>query len=464
MRFYLFISFIAIIFYIATKKQPFFVKVYFMFFCSLLLMASNKAAFGIPRGLTEDTFSPLSAIRWGSLFIFLLYSVSYYIKKRRVSLDVGLALLLFMLSFYMIISSSYASAQAYSLMRSISITMLFVCMLFGVQSFFVNDSNCLAFIRAMYKIVACVVIVSLLLYIFRRNLVMGYGWLAGGRYAGIFGNPLQMATFCALTAPIVMFHALNSKKNLWAWGLWLLMALSLILTKGRTGISVFMFVSFLYLYITGAKRRGIQSVIVYIVFIVLFLGVLLTEESHLGSYYIRGDTGLIAGIRDSRFDYWSEMLGYFLKRPYLGYGFACSHFLSANILIKTRSLHNSYLEIFGDLGLLGLIIFILLVAYIGMQAFLLVKRNKNRLGRNLDAVFVCCFVAGLLDAVTDSWMFSVGNNSSLLFWVPAFAIVARLNFRQKQRAVHKQKTSLPNRRFLPCQRSNGLVSFHVLRM
>jgi len=94
-----------------------------------------------------------------------------------------------------------------------------------------------------------------------------------------------------------------------------------------------------------------------------------------------------------------------------------------------RALHNSYLEIFGDLGLIGLLLLVALLAYIAFIAIRLLQTSRSELERQIDAVFVCCFVAGMIDAFTASWMFSVGNNSSLMFWTPAGAIIARMSVR-----------------------------------
>jgi hypothetical protein len=45
--------------------------------------------------------------------------------------------------------------------------------------------------------------------------------------------------------------------------------------------------------------------------------------------------------------------------------------------------------------------------------------------RELHAAIFATVVSGLVDAASDSWLFSVGNNSCVMFWVMATAMVAQ---------------------------------------
>ena len=59
---------------------------------------------------------------------------------------------------------------------------------------------------------------------------------------------------------------------------------------------------------------------------------------------------------------------------------------------------------------------------------LAIQRN-GPLERNINAVFMSVFVAGLVNAFFESWMFSVGNLTSLMFWAPTAGVVARWAWR-----------------------------------
>ena len=66
---------------------------------------------------------------------------------------------------------------------------------------------------------------------------------------------------------------------------------------------------------------------------------------------------------------------------------------------------------------------------IGMKAFILVRHGGEYLERNINAVFIAIFVAGSGNAFFESWMFSVGNLTSLMYWAPMAGIVARWAWR-----------------------------------
>jgi O-antigen ligase len=83
--------------------------------------------------------------------------------------------------------------------------------------------------------------------------------------------------------------------------------------------------------------------------------------------------------------------------------------------------HNSYLGLSVQIGILGAVIFfswMLLTAIKGIRSCL---RTRNP----LVSMLVGTLVAGLTISLTESWLYSAGNSQSLPFWV-LFGILARL--------------------------------------
>jgi O-antigen ligase len=120
------------------------------------------------------------------------------------------------------------------------------------------------------------------------------------------------------------------------------------------------------------------------------------------------------------------------KQSLTGYGFASSHLLVFPFTKDEeagRALHNSYLEIFGDLGFPGLILLLLILYRIGIKALTLIQQRGEPLERQINAVFIAIFAAGAANAFFESWMFSVGNLTSLIFWGSAAGVVARWAWR-----------------------------------
>jgi len=77
----------------------------------------------------------------------------------------------------------------------------------------------------------------------------------------------------------------------------------------------------------------------------------------------------------------------------------------------------------------GLALLLLLLYRVGSKTFSLINQRNEFLERNVNAVFIAIFVAGSFNAFFESWMFSVGNLTSLLYWGPVAGVVARWAWR-----------------------------------
>src|SRR5262249_24802760 len=138
--------------------------------------------------------------------------------------------------------------------------------------------------------------------------------------------------------------------------------------------------------------------------ILLALAISPTMKSDLISF-VRKGTDKSAQVKDlttqlaeeERFKMWTGVWPLFWKQKLTGYGFASSHLLVFPFTRDEeagRALHNSYLEIFGDLGLPGLILLLLIFYRVGARAITLTQQKGEYLERNINAVFIAVFAAG----------------------------------------------------------------------
>jgi len=133
-------------------------------------------------------------------------------------------------------------------------------------------------------------------------------------------------------------------------------------------------------------------------------------------------------VEERRYELWRNVAPLYWDEKMKGYGFAMSHLMTfpfSGDKEVGRHVHNSYLELFGDLGLPGAFLLLLTLCGLAARSLKLIERRGNFLQRNINAVFISIFASGVVNAFFESWMFSVGNIVTLMFWGPTAGIVAQ---------------------------------------
>lgn len=411
-----------------------YLRAYGLFFLILLVYASNKAGYGIPDSLSEGAFSPLSLVRWVLLGVWLFYSIR---MKRPPNFrnDAPLAGAALLLVVDMLLSSTYAENFSYSFFRALSFAMLAVSVLAGMAFYLHRAENCVRFFRFHYYVAWIALAPMLLLHIagmdrFGVTIIMG-------QFAGLFGNQNMYGTFSALVVPYVLFHwraVARTPRERWIDAVLLVLIFAgLWFSRSRNGFTSCLVAIAVYFFVINLKSR--MKVVAASVCVAAALLVVPNFQEDLREFLRKGSTRTEFGsqfIEEKRYEMWSGVFPLFWKEKLTGYGFASSHLLVFPFTkdeAAGRSIHNSYLEIFGDLGLPGMILLLLVLFRVSGKAFALVQQRGDYLERNINAVFISIFVAGSGNAFFESWMFSVGNLTSLLYWVPAAGIVARWAWR-----------------------------------
>lgn len=421
---------------------------YGLFFLILLVYASNKAAYGIPDSMSEGAFSPLSLVRWALLVVLFYMSVRTK-RPPLFRLDVPLAVLSVMLVADMLFSSTYAENFNYSFYRALSFALLAISMVVGTTFYLHRAENCIRFFRFHYYIVWLAVAPMLLMHLtglgrFGVSIIMG-------QYAGLFGNQNMYGTFSALVTPYVLFHyrvIAQSRRDRWLdVALLAMIFVGLWVSRSRNGLSSCLIAIAVYFFVINLQSR--LKVVAAAVCVVVALLVVPEFQSDVREFLRKGSTQVDSGIgsqfiEEKRYEMWQGVWPLFWKEKLSGFGFASSHLLAFPFTkdeAAGRALHNSYLEIFGDLGLPGLILLLLIVYRISAKTRTLINQRNEYLERNINAVFIAIFVAGSFNAFFESWMFSVGNLTSLLYWGPVAGVVAR--WARKPIPASQPQISLP---------------------
>lgn len=139
------------------------------------------------------------------------------------------------------------------------------------------------------------------------------------------------------------------------------------------------------------------------------------------------------GFLGSRIGPWGETWNVIRDKPWFGSGFGTSA-ITADLTKMEYAAHhidswvirehgNSYLAILEWTGLLGVVPFYFLAALTAANAgrvFLWVRRSSNAFSPALPAAAI--IVAGLVDAMFEDWLFSVGYYVCLFFWSIGFIL------------------------------------------
>ncbi|MGH9843271.1 MAG: O-antigen ligase family protein, partial [Blastocatellia bacterium] len=298
--------------------------------------------------------------------------------------------------------------------------------------------NCLRFFQLKYY-TAWIVLAPMIVLLLSGT---GYGvTVIMNQYAGYFGNQNMFGTFSALITPFVLFHWRTVARKKWErWADLLLLGMVFVglwYSNSRNGAICCVLAIGTYFFVINAQSR--IKIVAAAVCLAAVIAISPSIQSDLTRFIRKGTDKSVEVISTStqifeekRYEMWRGVWPMFWKRALTGYGFASSHLLVFPFTKDEeagRALHNSYLEIFGDLGLPGLILLLLILSRVGTKTLTLVRRRSDFLERNINAVFISIFVAGSANAFFESWMFSVGNLTSLLYWSAVTGVVARWAWR-----------------------------------
>lgn len=415
-----------------------FMRAYGVFFLILLFFVVNKGSLNEMSFFSPDATSPMSLLRWLSLGVLVVISLRAR-KSETMRADVMLAGVAGLFLLDILISTTYAEDMSYSLMRALSFVLMALAVGTGFVFFLHWRTNCLQFIRLHYYTALCLLPTAMFLHLIGKH-----EWgavVVMNQYAGPFNNQNLFGIFSALITPYVLFHWRMETRARWQWWLDVVLLLTIFaglwLSNSRGGMLATLISVVTYFFIVNLESR-LKIITLAVCALVVFMA-FPTLQTNIVSF-IRKDTVERAQVRnvaeqfyeERRYSMWAGVLPLYWKEKMTGYGFASSHLLTYEFTRDKeigRHVHNSYLELFGDLGLPGFTLLLLILYRVGTHGLSLMQRRGNALQRNINAVFIAVFAAGAFNAFFESWMFSVGNIISLMFWGPVAGVVAQWAWR-----------------------------------
>ena len=152
-------------------------------------------------------------------------------------------------------------------------------------------------------------------------------------------------------------------------------------------------------------------------------------------------SGALDESSQGRIDIWQQAFGYFKSNPIVGIGFGSFRHLGLDL----GDTHNIYVKILTEQGLIGIIIFLILILCFIKEGWQLYQKGDDELSKALGLGFVCCiFVMMVNNFFGDRWSYLEPN---AYLWIFA-GLVARLNVISKnlrlvQQSVPDEIKSIP---------------------
>jgi O-antigen ligase len=261
---------------------------------------------------------------------------------------------------------------------------------------------------------------GLLLYPVRGSL------MSGERFSGLMENPNSVGLLTALMMPLAV-ERLLSRGRFRDFLLVTVMVVGVVLSGSRGGMLATL-IGTTYLLWKAHKRVFVVGLLASLAATILILLSPREREAEMVvDPYLRVETLASGG---GRVEVWPIAIKMIKQRPLLGHGFGTEDLLfqsygydPESFLQHTGSyLHNSYLGLTAQLGLVGAVTFflpLLLFAY---------HRLRGSLGNaHLEVTHALegTLVAALVACFFESWIYSMGNSQAFPFWICLMLLIRK---------------------------------------
>lgn len=410
-----------------------------------------------------------SASRWPMLFVLLGVAVVWAVverpRTRPVWTPYAIAAAFVVLA---LLSSFWSVDPRLTFQRAVSLGVLFAgAGLFGLVA--AERSEAVVAVLAGVVVGSVVVAVAgIAVFVFDRQDAVQYnGEGSFDRFRGLGENPNTVPMLFALAIPIVAWTAISARGALRRLGVgaFFLLAASIVVSESRGGLlGAVAALTVAALLAPGSLARRFATVVV-ISFVVAggFLvsnaltpstqrepGVVSVSQpldttapapayqasaATLVPFIPRADEfgrPAFGGDQESsrsrfrtsgRFGAWRMAVEQGAERPLLGFGFGTEErvFVDRLYVLQSGRPENSYVGLFLQLGGAGAVLFLafaLSLAWHGLRTF----RRLRGAERAQLALLMAVLGAGLVLALVQSYVYSVGNVATVTFWLSAFLL------------------------------------------
>ena len=319
--------------------------------------------------ITDYSFNYVEIVRIASVGIALMIVMLESdriegMKKGFDFLPKGLLGIMFLYSLVAMLSFTYSKYPILTIYKSGEILIAVYVAHLTLLYLRATRDSALMLVNFQYALRFTIILISWLgLILFQRNSILftpwsALGFIIQGSLAGADSNFIgELSAILLLVCLSRMCQPVEVSKNRIYWILAIPLSITLILAQCRAAI--FAFGAALVVLLLLHKRIKLVFVALFLIGIVC---VVLPIEYITTNYMLRGHDISLFYTMSSRTTYWQYAWSIFLKSPIYGYGYSIGEkFIVGSVLRGNLSwnIHNSYIAILLDLGLIGLIPFVL---------------------------------------------------------------------------------------------------------
>lgn len=221
----------------------------------------------------------------------------------------------------------------------------------------------------------------------------------GGRLGGILAPDEQSVLSGIL---VLLLLSLYSETRLkWPVALGGVGIVTMVLSGGKAGIAASIFCCMAF-YLLQSKFKPAIGLLIGFVVVGIPLYLLTPFGRYMEKYMQSGQASSFTG----RTGIWQGAISGIVQHPLLGHGFVATQFMSTHILdmpFAATNAHDSFLEALYNNGAVGLLLVLLVLAYIARNLWKAYRHPANlegygQLAAGLIAIFLDLLISGLVNA------------------------------------------------------------------
>lgn len=426
--------FVLVLFYISIQKFEIAIILF-----TLSTVAASVFYRNIEEWHIEEVPTGIGGYLRGGLLLFTgIIGLIYYIKRIRVhegTLPYHYIFLYIFLIFS--ISSTFYSIDVKNTFVRSSLFISLSMFLLGLYSWLKNENDFNKYLNLLFYIVTIILLANFVALFVAPSRV--WWWKTPSRFLGLWSHPNEAGGFNFIAFPIILWKLYNTSGNK-KYLIYILILLNTslqIITGSRTSIiiAVLSILIWLFLY-----REWIKILILSIIF--SFAAIYITQ--HNISSFKRSQGSNLTDLTE-RQDIWKGAYIFAQAKPFNGYGYGVESKIFDNQKLYDISgtsldinaqtpLHNGYLSIFIGGGLVGLLLWLLVLI---IPIYFVFKIPFSSFKVYIIATIIPILLSNFVESALTGYL----GISDIFFWL-AWALAGRIGIYYLNEVPQKSDTEI----------------------